>query len=184
MRQNPGCVGRGTPLGELIFGPTSLHPLNLFSVNNERRCALFAWPSPAGSTIPVATEGFTAYTLREPIGVVGQIIREWSRACRGSAALGEEQEADVRLHGGAADVPLVGTLPGQATSLFAVLHRCARLHLDSLFWASLAAGCVTELPALSLPTLAAWNFPILSEWPGRRCCVEGRLLKSTMLEAG
>ncbi|KAL4449497.1 hypothetical protein ABPG77_007141 [Micractinium sp. CCAP 211/92] len=27
-----------------------------------------------GSTIPVATEGFTAYTLREPIGVVGQII--------------------------------------------------------------------------------------------------------------
>ncbi|EFN58462.1 hypothetical protein CHLNCDRAFT_50233 [Chlorella variabilis] len=27
-----------------------------------------------GSTIPVAQEGFTAYTLREPIGVVGQII--------------------------------------------------------------------------------------------------------------
>lgn len=27
-----------------------------------------------GATIPVATEGFTAYTLREPIGVAGQII--------------------------------------------------------------------------------------------------------------
>ena len=30
-------------------------------------------PLPPGSTIPVAQEGFTAYTLREPIGVVGQV---------------------------------------------------------------------------------------------------------------
>ena len=37
-----------------------------------------------GSTIPVATEGFTAYTLREPMGVVGQmsICRLLQAACK------------------------------------------------------------------------------------------------------
>lgn len=45
-------------------------------------CLPACWPSSAGATIPVATEGFTAYTLKEPIGVAGQIIREWrARGC-------------------------------------------------------------------------------------------------------
>lgn len=93
---------------------------------------------PAGSTIPVASEGFTAYTLREPIGVAGQIIRECTHAC-------------TSVHR--------TTRPGRAFSTRGEHAGCLPRQLFSNYGCS--RHCVAWFP--SLAAHAAWNFPILSE---------------------
>lgn len=96
-----------------------------------------------------------AYTLHEPIGVVGQIIREWAVEGLGWGRgwVGKERQS---MEGGL----LSGIASGSCRGLPALSCSCLNIKVCS-GPPRLICSCTLPFPPL---TPAAWNFPLLSEF--------------------